>query len=74
MMPLILASLIGGSPVALPPGGLSTNLGPWVVCLDGTASHGGCPTAGAPGPAPILGAVAGFHWSRQLRRRIRRAE
>jgi hypothetical protein len=26
---------------------------------------------GAPGPAPLLGVAAGFHWSRQLRRRIK---
>lgn len=63
----LLAALGGSSLGPINPGSLGT------ACPDGTVLLGGgsCPTAGAPGPAPLAGAAAGFHWSRQLRRRIR---
>ena len=71
LLPLTLVATLGGSSLGpIRPGSLGT------LCADGTALLGGgtCPTAGAPGPAPLAGAVAGFHASRQIRRRIRRSK
>jgi len=45
-----------------------------IVCIDPVVGVGTCRpinVPGAPSPAPLLGAAAGFHWSRQLRRRIK---
>ena len=53
-----------------PSGGIS----PWVVCPDGTAVEGTCPTAGAPGPAAWAGCAAALAASRRLRRRIREGQ
>jgi len=47
-----------------------------IVCIDPVVGPRTCRPSnvpGAPGPAPLLGAAAGFHWSRQLRRRIKGA-
>jgi hypothetical protein len=44
-----------------------------IVCIDPVVGVGTCRpinVPGAPGPAPLLGVAAGFHWSRQLRKRI----
>jgi hypothetical protein len=69
MFSLPLALLLG-----LPGGTPPTTSGPLILCNDpvgpgpGTCSQINAPAA--PGPAPLVGIAAGFHWSRQLRRRI----
>jgi len=58
-------------------GPFNTQLNAAIICTEHVvgpevcAPIGGVP--GAPGPAPLLGVAAGFHWSRQLRRRIKGA-
>lgn len=65
------ASLTPGLPGPLAPSGSGSS---WVVCPDGTATHGTCPTAGAPGPAAWAGCAAALAYSRRLRRRIREGQ
>jgi len=55
-------------------GPTTTLPGTAIVCIDPVGpSPGTCrpiSAPGPPGPAPLLGLGAAFHWSRQLRKRI----
>jgi len=71
MLSLPLALLLG-----LPGGTPPTTSGGLILCNEPVVGVGTCRpinVPGAPGPAPLLGVAAGFHWSRQLRRRIKEA-
>jgi len=71
MLSLPLALLLG-----IPGGTPTPPAGSTILCTEYVVGPKICrpiSTPGAPGPAPLLGVAAGFHWSRQLRRRIKGA-
>jgi hypothetical protein len=66
-------SILPGSsvlPTSLPPGDYTF----WIQQVSGDSEYRFLVTSSVPGPLPVLGAAAGFGFSRRLRRRVKQGQ
>jgi hypothetical protein len=66
-------SILPGSsrlPTSLPPGDYTF----WIQQVSGDSEYKFLVTSSVPGPLPLLGAAAGFNWTRRLRRRVKQGQ